>query len=402
MKPIIFIPGIEATNLVDSNTFNFETKWNAYDTLLTSIGTTISGPYIEEKLQLNPLYDQNNNVIVERNHIARLPYEKTIRNIAEKYNSDPIYLFGYDWRLSNAVNGKKLAIFLEYLKNKLHKENLEGFRFVTHSMGALVFSCYLSELNENFGDINKVVLCAPPFRGSPYAIIHLIKGDGGVKSFLNKIFGRDEDIRKVVRTYPSLFELSPWYKNAMLFEDGTTIDLTNINHWQSNIWDDIEPLFQARLKSLDDFKKTKMYDLSKLPEELRSKMIIIAGSKDKTVVGLKVIKKKGEIKSFIRLDDLVIGSGDGTVPFDSSTIYKDHIRTIEVQKEDIFSELGDNIDFHGMFLRDSRVQNIIVRMFDDNVQTTLERDKNSNQILGWKNKDWWESLGSSVKSLSKF
>ena len=402
MKPIIFIPGIEATALVDANTFNFDIKWNAYDTIFTSLGTQISGPYIEEKLQENPLYDQSMNTIIERNHIARLPYEKTIHNIAAKFKDDPVYLFGYDWRLSNAVNGKRLAEYVKYLKNKLSKNTVEGFRFVTHSMGGLVFSSYLTELNGNYSDIDKVVLCAPPFRGSPYAIIHLVKGDGGLKSFLSKIFGSNDDIRKVVRTYPSLFELAPWYDNAMVFEDDTPIDLTNLDHWQSNIWDDIQSLFEVRLQALADFRNKQLFDLSKLPDSLRSRIIIVAGSKDKTVTGLKVIKKKGNINSFVQLDKMVIGSGDGTVPFDSSTIYKDFIRTIEVKKETIFSELGNNVDFHGLFLRDSRVQNIITRMFDDNIQSTLERDENINKLFGDRNKDWWESVGDSVKSVSKF
>ncbi|MCD0470360.1 triacylglycerol lipase [Flavobacterium sp. JAS] len=402
MKPIIFIPGIEATALVNANTFDFDVKWNAYDTIFTSLGTKISGPYIEEKLQQNPLYDQNINTIVERNHIARLPYDKTIYNIAAKFSGDPVYLFGYDWRLSNAVNGKRLAQYVEYLKNKLQDHSVEGFRFITHSMGALVFNCYLSELNGNYDDINKVVLCAPPFRGSPYAVIHAIKGDGGLKSFLSKIFGRNEDIRKVVRTYPSLLELAPWYENSMTFDDNTPVDLTKLDHWQSNIWDDIQPLFEARLTALTDFRNRQLFDLSKLPDTLRSRMIIVVGSKDKTITGLKVLKKKENIKSFVQLDKLVTGSGDGTVPFDSSTIYKDSIRTIEVKKENLFLEFGNNIDFHGLFLCDSRVQNIINRMFDDNIQTAFTRDKKINELFGNKNKDWWESIGDSVKSVSTF
>lgn len=402
MKPIIFIPGIEATALVDSNTFDFDIKWNAYDTVWTSLGTKIAGPYIEDKLQLNPLYDQNVHTIVERGHISRLPYKKTILNIAEKFKNDPIYLFGYDWRLSNAVNGKRLAQYIEYLKNKLADNSIEGFRFVTHSMGGLVFSCYLSELKGNYTDIDKVVICAPPFRGSPYAVIHAVKGDGGLKSFLNKIFGHDDDIRKIVRTFPSLLELAPWYENSMLFEDNTAVDLTDINHWQSNIWDDIQPLFEARLLALKEFRNNQLFDLSALPDTLRARMIIVAGSKDKTIVGLKVLKKKDNIKNFVLLDNMAKGSGDGTVPFASSTIYKDSIRTIEVQKESLMEEFGNNVDFHGLFLRDSRVQNIITRMFEDNIESALTRDKKINELFGSKNKDWWESIGDSVKSVSKF
>jgi pimeloyl-ACP methyl ester carboxylesterase len=402
MKPILFIPGIEATALINANTFDFDFTWNAYDTLLKSIGTKITGPDIEEKLQEDPLYDQNVSSIVERNHIARLPYDRSIQNLASKYKDDPVYLFGYDWRLSAAVNGKRLADFVGYLKNKLRGNKLEGFRFVTHSMGCYVMGCYLTELNGNYNDISKVVFCAPPFRGSPYAIVHLVKGDGGPKSFLAKLFGRSEDIRKVVRTYPSLLELTPWYTNSVVFNDGTPVDLTNLDDWQSNIWDDIESLFRARLTALADFRNNRLCDLSGLPEDVRSRMIIIAGSKDNTLIGLKVDKQNGNTQNFIRLDEMVMGSGDGTVPFESSTIFKDSVRTIEVQKENLFAELGDNVDFHGFFMRDSRIQNILGRMFDDRVLSTLKRDKTVNALWGDENKDWWESVGTSVSSLSEF
>lgn len=219
MKPIILIPGIEATALVNANTFDFATVWNAYDSIGTALFTKVTGPYISDRLQLDPLYDENMSSLIEHNHMARLPYERTVINLAAKLaeagDRSPIYLFGYDWRLSNAENGRRLYDFSQYLKKKLSaskSDPCEGFRFLTHSMGGLIFSCYLSELKGKYDDIDKVVITAPPFRGSPYALVHMIKGDGGFRSFLNSIFGRNEDIRKVVRTYPSIFELLPWYE----------------------------------------------------------------------------------------------------------------------------------------------------------------------------------------------
>src|SRR5262249_8005949 len=146
---------------------------------------------------------------------------------------------GYDWRLSNVVNGKRLLDFTQYLRGKLSaaKIKFEGFRFLTHSMGGLLFCCYLNELKNKYDDIDKAVISAPPFRGSPYALVHMIKGDGGMKSFLNSVFGRNEDIRKVVRTYPSIFELLPWYDQSLIYEDGQPVDLTQYNQWQSNVGD---------------------------------------------------------------------------------------------------------------------------------------------------------------------
>jgi hypothetical protein len=119
MTPVIFIPGIEATNLVDANSFGFEAVWKAFDTIGTSLQTKLMGPYLEERLQERPLYDERVQSIIERQSIARLPYEKTIVNLFRKLNTGrdithPVYLFGYDWRLSNVENGRRLGDFIQY------------------------------------------------------------------------------------------------------------------------------------------------------------------------------------------------------------------------------------------------------------------------------------------------
>ena len=41
MKPIIFIPGIEATALDNINTFNYNLLWNAFDSVWTSLGAKV-------------------------------------------------------------------------------------------------------------------------------------------------------------------------------------------------------------------------------------------------------------------------------------------------------------------------------------------------------------------------
>lgn len=420
MKPVIFIPGIEATNLVDTNTFDFSNVWNAFDSLMTSVGTKITGVYIEQKLEQQGLYDEHPDVIVERYHMARLPYEKSIANIKAKINDgnkipDPIYLFGYDWRLSNAENGRRLDIFIQYLQQKLKNQQLEGFRFLTHSMGALVFSCYLNT-QTTYDHIDKVILCAPPFLGSPYAYVHMIKGDGGFKSFLNRVFGRDEDIRKVVRTYPSLYELLPVYDNALTFtEDDSNASLLIKNSWQQNVYDDIAILFDQRLADLAVFrnikaKKNSLADFNALPADLRQRMVILVGSGDDTVVYMKA-DKDAKIANTLRLDMLkdtkdahgsaIDRNGDGTVPYVSSTFFKDAVKTLEIQKENFFDELSNNIDYHGLFLRDSRVQNIISRFFTTNANAANVADSDLTKLKG-KSAQMWYSIGDSVKNISPF
>ncbi len=408
MKPIIFIPGIEATNLVNANTFGFDIVWNAFDTLGTAVKTKLMGPYLEERLQINPLYDLKTESIIERESIARLPYERAIINLRNRINEKkqfaaPVYLFGYDWRLSNVENGRRLKVFVEYLKEKLKDQNIEGFRFLTHSMGALVFGCYLQQLKV-YDEIDKVILCAPPFLGSPYALIHMVKGDGGFKSFLNKIFGRNDDIRKVVRTYPSIYELLPAYPNALTyFDTKAALDLFKKQDWQSNIYDDIEPLFDFRLDELSRFRTKNLADFSKLPPELRKRMVIVVGQEDETLTRVFVSQKDRKIKNLLLLDQIKNGleSGDGTVPEISSTIYKDSIRTIGIKKENIFKELSTGIDFHGLFLQDSRVQNIVMRYFTSPAEATNISNENLTSLKG-KAANLWFSVGDSVVNLSPF
>ncbi|MGB3074863.1 MAG: hypothetical protein WBB36_06060 [Chitinophagales bacterium] len=412
MKPIILIPGIQATALVNANTFDFSSVWNAFDSIGTALFTKVTGPYISERLQFDPLYDENAGSLIERNHMAHLPYERTVINLATKLleygDKSPIYLFGYDWRLSCVQNGKRLYDFTQYLKQKLSankSDPCESFRFLTHSMGGLVFSCYLSELKGKYADIDKAVIAAPPFRGSPYALVHMIKGDGGAKSFLNSVFGRNEDIRKVVRTYPSVFELLPWYNDSVVYEDNLkNIELTQFNQWQSNIGDDIPELFKARLKDLGDFRRNKMFQLYNLPEELRTRMIILAGSGDDTVTQLKVKREEGKISNFVIIDDkrsVKIAQGDGTVPLPSSTIFKDSVKTLIVFKKGAFAEPTDSLDYHGLFLRDSRVQNILLRFFTMNVLSSKVRAGALVTLQG-PNPNWWKSIGDTVVNASPF
>jgi hypothetical protein len=412
MKPIIFIPGTQATSLVDSNTFDFNMIWNAYDTLGNAISTKITGPYIEDKLTMSGLYDERISSLIERNHIARMPYEKTFVNLAAKLkenkDTSPIFLFGYDWRLSNAENGKRLKKFTEILKAKIAetpKATFEGFRFVTHSMGAFVLSCYLKD-KATYADIDRILFTAPPFQGSPYPLVHMVKGDGGFKSFLNSIFGRNEDIRKVVRTYPSVFELLSTYDGSLVFEDDQTpVNLLKIENWQSNVPDDIPDLFAQRLTDLKKFWSNDMADLSLLPADLRSRIVIAAGSDDKTLAGLQVRRKEGAIKNFVIIDEkdkLKYDSGDGTVPLVSAICYKDSIKTLLVPKLGVLHEVSDNVDYHGLFLRDSRVQNILFRFMNEKLGAVALESKGTLTALKGKNADWWKSAVDNVVNASPF
>jgi len=396
MKPIIFIPGIMGTALANINTFAFDLVWNGYDSIITSIGTGLLGTYIEEKLEIDQDFDVGDETVIRRDHIQRLPYEKTISNLKQalhdpkKTLQDPIFLFGYDWRKSCDWNSIALSVFLDYLKRKLKNRNLEGFRFLTHSMGGLVFLCYLSRITQvEFKYIDKVVLTVPPFMGSPYALMHMVKGSTFAQGLIGDVFGHDEDVRTVVRTYPSLYELLPWYPHAITFaEDGNDVDLLQIEEWQSNISHDIPDLLSNRLVLLKDFRE-KFFDFKHCPESNKEKFLIIIGKgteDNDTITGLKVQKEHKPVSNFVKLDELIFGYGDGTVPYESASCYKKNLRTLSVIKKGLIGEPYD-YRFHGLFLRDSRVQNIIQSYFSTD---SIDPDPKHEGL------NWWQSLGEDV------
>jgi hypothetical protein len=139
-------------------------------------------------------------------------------------------------------------------------------------------------------------------------------------------------------------------------------------------------------------------------------MVILVGSGDDTVVYMKA-DKDARIANMLRLDMLkdkkdahgsaLDRNGDGTVPYVSSTFFKDAIKTLEIQKENFFDELSNSIDYHGLFLRDSRVQNIISRFFTANANAANVSDSDLTKLKG-KPAQMWYSIGDTVKNISPF
>lgn len=371
-NPIIFIPGIEATTLVNTNSFAFDAVWDKFDSVLTSVGT----PVFTYGLQTNPLYDTDAGSIISQGHIDRLPYQNAMATMQAKLGA-PVYLFGYDWRLPNAENAKRLKAFVAYLTAKLNSNPtappVTQFDFITHSMGGLVFTCYLSLLNGDYSSLGRLVLCSCPFRGSVYALVHLVIGNAGVKG----VFSASDQSRKANRTFPAIYELCPWYKGSVTFQaDGSEADLTDINSWQSNVYDDIQPLFENRLGLLADFRATALFDLATLPDQVKERMVLVIGDGEDThhAVLVKAQSPDGKVKQFFDFNQ-PLGDGDGTVPIESSGIYKDVITTIAVKKS--IWHLSNDLSYHGLFLKDSRVQNVVTRFILGQTDTD----------------DWWASIG---------
>ncbi|HWO98346.1 MAG TPA: alpha/beta hydrolase [Bacillus sp. (in: firmicutes)] len=371
--PTILIPGIQGTKLVNSNTLNFDTIWSAVQSKYETI--------YDLALKQDSRFEVRPKSIIERSDIEDLAYREAVY-VLEHKTKMPVYIFGYDWRKSSAETAKRLADYIEYLKEKL---SVKTFNFIAHSMGAMVFSCYLKNLQGNYSVIDHAVLAACPFEGSVRALIALAAGEGG---FRFPLFNSNDEFRKIARTFPSVYEMCPTYKDAVVFESGPGFDIFNPDHWQSNIGDDDRGMFLnrlSRMKAFRDRKNPAMLNLRELPEEVRKKFLIIAGEGEETKKKVIVQSQSpdGRANNFFNFDSPdANGNGDGAVPLESASIYKDILLTLAVKRK------WNNLDMHGLLLNDGRVQTLITRFF---------LNKTSGNSAG---SPWWSILDGSVRQIT--
>ena len=363
-SPTILVPGITGTTLLDSNTLAFDTIWSGVQKHFETIS--------DLELQSDPTYGYSELALIERGNVERLAYGEIVGQLKRKVNPS-VFIFGYDWRLSNRTNGERLRKYVDHLRAKL---GVDQFNFVTHSMGGIVLSCYLQQIQPDFSSIDRIVFTACPFRGSVDAIAGMVRGEGGSRfPFLND---RDE-FRKIARTFPSVYELAPVYKGAWVRADGEDFDLYDPDHWQSNVAS--HSIVQRRIDELKVFRSSSpaMFDLGDLPEELRRRTCIVVGRGEETRDKITVQQHDDDrrVRNFFDFNSSNT-EGDGRVLSASSDIYKDRIVTICVQ-----SKWFDGAT-HGFFLNDGRVQAVVNRFL--NGATTYTK--------------WWSAIGGTVRRLT--
>jgi hypothetical protein len=154
-----------------------------------------------------------------------------------------LFVFPYDWRLSNQDNAERLALYIESLK-------FEKIDIVAHSMGGLISAIYLQSPSAQTR-VNKIIFLGTPFLGSMNALGTLSNGYGG---FQNAIAGGLDVIRRTALSFPALIELLPSYDaccrigTAAQYEG---VDPMSIKTWQENHWLPKEYLSGPRLEAFE-------------------------------------------------------------------------------------------------------------------------------------------------------
>ena len=218
--PIVFIPGIKGSELVDTYPVDFPVRWSLEDMTFGNLTEDES-----DFLLRDGTYDTRLHLFREWRPI-RYAYGEMIQHLRKH---DPhCYIFTYDWRRQIDASAQKLATFIQHVVGR-HSGDVEpNVSFVTHSMGALVLRSALTILDDL--PLHRIVFIAPPFRGAIDICKVLVAGEK------NGWLSNRESYRKLARSFPSVYQLIPNYANALVSShNGTDLDPFAITNWQNNV-----------------------------------------------------------------------------------------------------------------------------------------------------------------------
>ena len=261
-RPVIVIPGILGTELINSKTG--ETVWpSAFRTS-------------NDVLPISPNLESNRDDLVpgrilETVKLARvLPEVYVYRDLLEalrRYagyregnwenpgvdgDRDTFYVFSYDWRRDNVANARELVQRLERLKQRLQRPDLK-FNVVAHSMGGLIarYAAMYGDADlpsddaairptwQGAAHISKIVMIGTPNEGSSDAFATLVEGYSITEGLrrrvplLNKLTADD-----AART-PSVFQLMPHRAAAKFLDENLQpleVDLYDPAVWKHYGW----------------------------------------------------------------------------------------------------------------------------------------------------------------------
>ncbi|MEM9123956.1 MAG: alpha/beta fold hydrolase [Pseudomonadota bacterium] len=247
--PLIVIPGILGSRLCDSTTG--ELVWGE------TLPTTSSLPQYEvERLRLAPNADPQSSGLtpcgivetisafraggaaydpISIGPLRRSAYGPLLAFLSRiGYGDAPtdtahaFHVFDYDWRLSNTVNAKRLAAFIDTVVTETGVPKVD---ILAHSMGGLVTRLYLQA---NPGHpIRHFIAMGTPHGGSTDMLKIAYEGLGFRKSLL--IAG---DVRAVALSWPSALQLMPAAADNCCFSGPNAIpfDPLDLDYWLSTGW----------------------------------------------------------------------------------------------------------------------------------------------------------------------
>ena len=263
-RPIIVIPGILGSQLVNKNTGKV-----AWPTVFRVSDNDLRLP-ISADLAANR-DDLVASKILDTIKLAKLVPEvyvyhhllvalKTFGGYAEgdwdnpapAGDRDTYYVFPYDWRRDNVETAREFVRRVESLKTRLNRPDLK-FNIIAHSMGGLVarYAAMYGDTDLPADDsqpvpswsganhISKIFMFGTPNEGSADAFATLLEGYSVTEGLRRRIRLLNKLSREDALTSPAMFQLLP-HSRTVRFLDGSLkpldIDLYDPAVWRHYEW----------------------------------------------------------------------------------------------------------------------------------------------------------------------
>ncbi len=261
--PLIIIPGIFGSRLVDKNTGRLAWPGRWYD-ILTSEYRDLALEIDAATLEPRPsplVADGLTETALGRDYYGQLirtlendgGFERGQPGTPVRHRGRRYYIFAYDWRQDNVVAARKLDALIDQIRADYQDPNLK-VDIVAHSMGGLIARYYLrygtadvldgNEFPVNLhgaARINKLIQLGTPNLGSVSSLHAFLTGIRIVRRIPTE----------VLATMPSGYQLFPHPLNDWLVNvHGGALDrdLFDVEIWRRFEWSVFSPAVVERLQ----------------------------------------------------------------------------------------------------------------------------------------------------------
>jgi pSer/pThr/pTyr-binding forkhead associated (FHA) protein len=288
-RPVVFVPGFMGTEL-----------WRGDDRIWPDMRAILTTPEMFTYTPDDPVEPRGlvGELVIVPNLIKQEQYDRMGDFLEESLGYErgrDLLEFGYDWRQDNRASARRLAQAIDEWQQTSPDAN-GPITLIAHSMGCLVSRWYV----EHLGGKNKVarlILIGGPHAGTPKIIPAIVRG-----RFLP--FGlMGERMRKVIETFPSVYQLLPTYA-CVSDQASRQIDVLVDESWVSEER-------RGLLRDARQFRQ-ELGDRSSVPA------VSIFGYGLKTAIGMRVQCDDGGM--WQKADLTTEERGDETIPETSAVL----------------------------------------------------------------------------------
>lgn len=320
---LVIVPGYMGSKLrhrdsrevVWVNTANI--PWNPlqWKSWLTTLLTTLEYP--NDKLEPCGIIDdvvfippwaklENYERLIEK--LQRLGYKADLKQCFGYKEDQPpfderslnVYAFAYDWRQDNRLSAQQLAAAIDRWRE--YHPGAEVW-IIAHSNGGLVARWYI-EQEGGKDHVGRLFLMGSPWDGTPKALYMAFNGVDTLFRRKFNVFDIPQRTRKLVRTFPSIYQLIPSQNSFLRDQVGNN----RVNPFTDGTWLDASQT--AMLKDGLAFSQ-------KLGTNMTVETICFFGTRKLTQTSGRVVFGAANSWQEIQWDEPA-DSGDGTIPIPSA------------------------------------------------------------------------------------